>query len=388
MLSVQRFFRNLSLFAFRLERAEFYRDLAEMFKRSEPLLSFLEGEIVNAKVTRQRSKVSALRIILSRLQSGENAGRIGYLLEGVMPRSDAMMLMAVDRASDKVAALSALATAVDQQSAMKGLALQYAAVPLAMLPLSYGLIVILSGVIVSISKTTPIFVQDELWGGFNGFAKVIAEFTVDQGPIALVTFLIAVVAVFWSLPRWRGLTRLKFESWPVFSLYRDYQAGLLFTSLAMLLKTGGTLKGAIEDISQASSAWLRWHLRRVLGSLDDDPNATIEAFSRGLLSPHLLSRAATLKRSAPTFSDVLIELGTKEGPRVLSRVKVAAISANFALVGALAVVAAIMGMASLTVPGKFATLMEPTSRMTLKAVYDAKQRKPRYSAPKAATNSQ
>jgi hypothetical protein len=42
-----------------------------------------------------------------------------------------------------------------------------------------------------------------------------------------------------------------------------------------------------------------------------------------------------------------------------------------ALVGVFASVATFMGVASMTVPGKFATLMEPSNLMTLRAVYDA-----------------
>ena len=167
------------------------------------------------------------------------------------------------------------------------------------------------------------------------------------------------------------MVRLRVENWPVFSLYRDFQAGLLLTSLAMLLQTGCTLKAAIEDISTSSSRWLRWHLLRVLAALDDNPNAMIEAFGRGLLSPYMLSRAATLKRSAPTFSDVLIELGTKEGPRVLNRVKLTAITANVAVVGILFCLSGVMAVASMTVPSRFSSLMEPTSRMMLQRMHQA-----------------
>lgn len=363
----------LKLLRFRFKRAEFYRDLAEMFRRSEPMLSFLEGEALNANQTGQGSKMVALQLIFQRFRSGENAGRLGYLLESVMPRSDAMMLVAVDRSADKSEALEALASAIDQQTTMMRVMLGYAAMPLAMLPLCYVLIRVFSEVIISISKTTPDFIQEELWRGFNGVAKVIAEFTVQYGPPVLALFILSVVSLVWSLPRWKGFTRLRFDAWPVFSMYRDFQAGLLLTSLAMLLKTGGTLKGAIEDISQSSSRWLRWHLFRVLRGLEDNPNAVVEAFSRGLLSPHLLSRAATLKRSAPTFSDVLIELGTKEGPRVLARMKATAFTANVAIVGVLVVLVGIMGVASMTVPGNFSTLMQPGNSMTLKAAYVAKR---------------
>ena len=68
---------------------------------------------------------------------------------------------------------------------------------------------------------------------------------------------------------------------------------------------------------------------------------------------------------------MLIQLGTTEGERVLSRVKKAAAIANFALVGIFAFVATFMGVASMTVPGKFAALMEPSTLMTLRAVYEA-----------------
>lgn len=376
-LNWHRLIRNVSLLSFRFQRGDFYRDLAEMFRRAEPLLAFLEGEIANAQRTGHRSKVLALRRILERFQAGDNAGRIGYLLEDVMPRSDAMMLVAVDRAADKSAALSALADAVDNQNEMKKVALSYAVLPIVMLPLCYALITILGGIIVTIHKSTPPYVQEELWKGFNGLARVIANFTTSYGTVSLAVFLGTLAVVLASLPRWYGPIRLKLESWPIFSLYRDFQAGLLFTSLAMLLKTGSPLKGAIEDLSHSASRWMRWHLRRVLGALDDDPNAVIESFSRGLLSPHLLARAATLKRSAPTFSEVLIELGTKEGPRVLARVKATAFVANLAVVGALGLLASVMGLASITVPGRFATLMEPTTSMSLKAAYEAKQAPPR-----------
>jgi hypothetical protein len=56
---------------------------------------------------------------------------------------------------------------------------------------------------------------------------------------------------------------------------------------------------------------------------------------------------------------------------VLLRVKRAAVIANFALVGLFASVATFMGVASMTVPAKFASLMEPSSLMTLRARYDA-----------------
>ena len=47
-----------------------------------------------------------------------------------------------------------------------------------------------------------------------------------------------------------------------------------------------------------------------------------------------------------------------------------------ALMGLFASVATFMGVASMTVPGRFASLMEPSTLMTLKASYDATHRTP------------
>ena len=356
---------------FRPQRAEFYRDLADMFQRHEPLMAFFEGEIANAVRTRQRARAAAIRMMLDRYQTGHGAGRVGYLMEGVMPRCDAMMLVAVDRAEDKPKALMSLASAVEAQDAMKSIVAAYAVFPAVMLPLCYVLIRVLSDVILSIDRSTPDYVKSALWVGMNGWARTIA-LAADRFGLLLVSLIVAlVVTAAVSLPRWKGRVRLSLESWPMYVLYRDFQSGLLFTSMAMLLTNGATLKGALEDIAQGSSAWMRWHLTRVLRALDDSPTCTIEAFSRGLLSPYMLSRAATLQRTAANFSDVLVELGTREGERVLKGVRRAALVTNVAVVGVLVSLSTFMGLATLTVPGRFSALMEPSTLMGLKQAHEA-----------------
>jgi len=369
MSPMQAFANRVALIEFRRHRAEFYRDFAEMYQRNEAMVSFLEGEIANSDLTRERSRARALRIVLHRHRDGEHASRVSHLLEGVVPRSDAMLLAAVDRAADKPQALRALADAIDKQQQMLRLMLSYSALPAMTIPICYALIALLGKVILVIDDATPAYAQDALWEGMNGWAKAIAIFAQAWGPQTLVVLGAALAAVLWSLPRWRGPFRLRVEAWPVYGLYRDFQAGMLFSAMAMLLKTGETLQGSIDDVTQRASPWMRWHLGRVLEALEENPTATLDAFRRGLLSSHLLSRATTLNRSSASFADVLIQLGTSDGERVLARVKRAAVIANFALVGVFASVATFMGIASMTVPGKFATLMEPSNLMTLRALY-------------------
>ena len=363
----------MALIDFRQARAEFYRDFAEMYQRNEAMVSFLEGEIANAGLTRQRSRARALRIVLQRHQDGEHASRVSHVLDGVVPRSDGLLLAAVDRAADKSQALRALADAIDKQQQMLRVMLAYSALPAVTIPICFVLIALLGKVILVIDEATPVYAREALWQGMNGWARAIALFAQDWGAQTLAALMVMLGVALWSLPRWRGVARLRVEGWPVYGLYRDFQAGMLLSSMAMMLKTGETLHGSIEDVTQRASPWMRWHLGRVVDALEENPTGTLDAFRRGLLSPHLLSRAATLNRSSASFSDVLIQLGTTEGDRVVARVKRAAVIANFALVGLFASVATFLGIASITVPGTFASLMEPSNLMTLRALHDAKQ---------------
>lgn len=363
-------------FEFNQRRAEFYRDLAEMYRRSEPLLVFLEGELFNARLTRDGSRQFVLRQLLGRLQANEGQGRISQLLFTVVPASDRLLLAGVEAATDKAAALLALAEAVDQQSEMRRTLFLHSVLPAALVPICAALIHVMSLMILSIDASTPDYVKPHLWTGFNGAAKVFAEFAMAHGLLALTLLGLASALLWRSLSRWTGRLRLQADRAPVYGLYRDYQAGLLFSSLAMLLRSGRPLKAALEDLASQSSGWLRWQLRRALGSLDEQPNEPVAAFARGLVGPHLLSRTYTLKRSARQFAEVLIELGTAEGPRVLKRVRKSALLMNICTVGAMAGLATWLGLASITVPTKFSNLMQPASLMALKSAYEARASRP------------
>lgn len=368
--------RRLWIWLFQFQRAELYRDLADMVRRNEAMISFFEGEIRISNRTKQRARAAALRAMLATYQLGDHAGQLSHLMDGVVPRGDAMMLAGVDRADDKAAALGALAIAVEKQAAMRGLVLTYSVLPLLMLPLCYVLISVLSDVILTIDRSTPVYVKDELWRGANGWARAVAQASESYGLVFMTVLIGTTAAALASLPRWRGPLRLAVEGWPVYGLYRDFQSGMLFTAMAMLLSNGGTLRGSLEDIAQRSSLWMRWHLSRVLRALDENPTSTLEAFGRGILSPYMLARATTLQRTASTFSDVLVELGTREGDRVLEGVRRAALTANLALVGVLLALCTFMGLATLTVPGKFSSLMEPATLMELKQAHEANAARP------------
>jgi len=289
-----------------------------------------------------------------------------------MPRDDRMMLAAIDRAVDKPAAFEAMAVAVEQQWAIKRIVAEYAVMPVVMVPLTYTLCTSLSAVILVIDKSVPVYLKPQLWTGKNWLAKEIAELTVNWGPMGIVALVLALAATIYSLPRWTGPARLRADKLPVYSLYRDFQSGLLLTTLATLLKTGDPLRGALDDIADSSPRWMRYQLRRVTAFLDVNPSASVQAFNRGLLSRQLISRMQTIARSnSGSFADVLMEMGTKETAVVHGKIRNAAILANAVAVGGLAILSVYMGLASLFVPNAFANVMDPSNMLQAQQQYQA-----------------
>jgi len=357
-------------------RATFYADFAEMHKRGENVLAWLEGEIENARRVGQDWRVWGLKAIGARYQSGQRAGSMVFTLGGVMPEADLMLLAAVDRAEDRSAALLAVAENVRIRGAIKLTVAKEMLLPAVIAPISYWLTIILSDVMVKIDQAAPPYIKPVLWRGANLLAKTVAEFTLSWGAWVVGLGAAGLAVAVWSLPRWTGRMRLRLDKAPLYSLYRDFQSALLFTAIATFLKTGAPLRASLEDIAGHSNRWTKWQIKRVIASLDYNPSAKVEAFSRGLVSPAIVARMNTLSRSAPTFSDVLIELGTTGTKVVHTKIKATAFITGISLVGVLATVATFMGLAAMFVPGDFANIVDdPANLMLLQKQYAAEQAK-------------
>lgn len=116
-------------------------------------------------------------------------------------------------------------------------------------------------------------------------------------------------------------------------MYRDFQAGLVLSALAVWLGTGRNLKESLEAILENSSPYLKSHIRRILNHLNSKPTEYVEAFSKGLISHRLLAKMGSSIRNSPSFSDVIIEIGTKGNREARDQVTKNAAVMNFTFVG-------------------------------------------------------
>ena len=340
------FYKQFQLFEFHLNRSDFYRELAKSIRKTEPMRQFVEAElqVATSAVTGSASKAHAMRGALRQLSTGREHS-ITATIGAIMPIRDKLMLGAVDRSRDQPATLEILANAIDDQMmAQKAIFFAVAKPSLYLAGAAALGYMISTEAIPAIEKTAPV----EVWTPFNDTVRIVANVINNYGVLICALGLLLVLFFVSQLSKWRSPLRLRMERcnpvlaiWltPVapwllpLAMYRDFQAGLVFSALAVWLGTGRSLKESLEAILQNSSPYLKSHIRRILNHLNANPTEYIEAFSKGLISQRLLAKMGSSIRNSPSFSDVIIEIGTTGNKEAREQVTKNAAVMNFTFVG-------------------------------------------------------
>lgn len=363
------------LLDFHSSRVTFYRDWAKSMEAGELLANFLKAEleISSAKQTRDSSRAFALRQMLRRIHQGEET--LPSQIVGLsMPANDRMMLAAGDSAGQKdlIQVLRDLCTALEEQTEAKKIIFKALLTPLVLLP---GMVVF---AYVLSSKSIPIIEKiapPEVWTPFNNTVRVTANAIHHGGPY-LALAIAALGGLLWmALSRWTGRTRLKMErvrpdiallATPVMpwllplSMYRDFQAVMILSSMSVLLKSGKTLTESIELIATRGTPYIRFHMQRILNFIDEYPLEVSSAFSSGIMSPKVAARLATISRTNNSYEEVLIEVGTTGAAEVRNQVQVTAIKINVILLGASALLMVFLYMGQMSITSTMKSEMDPT----------------------------
>jgi len=219
-----------------------------------------------------------------------------------------------------------------------------------------------ANIIASIAQSAP----PSVWVGFNGFVKDLASLINSQWAVMLGTLVALTAITVYSLPRWIGKFRLKADKLPGFSLYRDYNAAVVLSAMAMMIGSGKTMMQALVDLRVNANPWLKWHLQRIIRSLEDNPTDYITAFSRGLMPIGVRARLATLLDSSASFDAALVALGTKEVVRLESAVKTSAETVNWTFTGILMTLAVVLSIGQMTIASALSQASEPNQLMQKK----------------------
>jgi hypothetical protein len=343
-MSFDRVFLRFCRLLWAWQRPQFYRDLSDSLERKVGVRDFLDRQISNSLMLRNWWSVRVYRAMAVRFAKGEGAA-FAALVRDLAPASDQMLMKAVDDAgvnTSKALVFSADAVAFQLRSIRT--TLWELAQPLVFLVVVAVISWITADVVASIAESVP----EMNWTGFNAFVQWLAVAISSYG-LFIAAGLVVLSAVFlWALPRWIGMQRLRFDGWPGFGLYRDYNAAVVLSSLAMLLSSGRSVREGMEALRSTARPWLRWHFSRALASLDANPSDYQRAFGLGLMPKAIRAKLASRLDSKVTFAEAMVDIATTEVELLELRVKASAALTGYSLVILLGAVGVTLGVGVMT----------------------------------------
>lgn len=161
----------------------------------------------------------------------------------------------------------------------------------------------------------------------------------------------AIAAYFYSLKRWVGPTRNRFDRFPLmWRNRRDMRAALLIVSLAGLFDSNLTLRAAINRVAQSSDPWMRWHLATMSKRLTQRPDQPMRALDTGIFSEMIVD-TITDASGRDQFEVAIKSLGRSSLDRVVDAVKRNARLTHYVLLGFAVILFMTVGVGSYIVTG-------------------------------------
>lgn len=378
---MNKFVSWIRLVEFHRKRTEFYRDWATSIERGELLSNFLKAEleISRAKQTADPARAFALASMLARVREGE-LNRPSEVIGLTMPHTDMVLLAAADSAGEKelVRVINDLCTALEEQSQAKSILLKALVTPMVLLPGMGAFAYVLSSQSIPIiEKVAPV----EVWTPFNQLVRTIANI-INHGAIYMIVAAVAFfVLMAYALPNWKSRLRFRLERFdpaigvwltPIapwllpLSIYRDFQAVMLLSSLAVLLKRGSTLQEALNTVAAKASPYVRYHVNRIVAHIDEYPLEVSIAFSSGILSPRVAARLATIARTTTAYEKVLIEIGTTGGVEIRKQVQRSATKLNIVFLSLAGFMTMLLYLGQLNITNTMKKEMDPATMMQRK----------------------
>lgn len=250
-------------------RLRTYEKLADLIANRVPVPQALQ-EMWRRESYNGRKPREALALALNEWRTAVVGGR--FLAQGIANWASEREVMLIEASESKGSVEEGLRQTVNLLTAerqMKGAVIGAVAYPLVLVLATMALLYLFSvQVIPAFSAIVPV----ENWTGIAGQMAVMS-FLVQNFAIPFVLSLAFIVFLaFWSLKRWTGPMRLRFEKIPPWSIYRLFIGGSFMMALAALVSAGVGLPEALRRVGRNATPYLRERITAILFHVEQGRN--------------------------------------------------------------------------------------------------------------------
>jgi len=250
------------------ERLRIYRKLAALLRNRFSLMDALERLQNIASDNGKHPDDSTAIAIGCWMESLQNGLSFSVALRGWAPQSELLMLSVGDIANLEDA-LTNLIHVVEGTKKMKEPLVGALAYPMFLM-----VMVVLIIYAVGAYMVPPMVdaVPDLVW---RGQAKTLVALSNWVRHNSLILFAILPIIFFiisWTLPRWKGRLRAKFDKIPPWNMYRAFVGVSWLLSLSALVNAGTPVSKALRMLRADSSPYLLYRLERALIYVNNGEN--------------------------------------------------------------------------------------------------------------------
>lgn len=239
------------------ERQRFYIKLTQLLENGVSLdvalqqiqkISARKGKVLPKLYSKWRNEVA----------EGKN---FGQCLSPYVPSSEAILLETGANSGKLVKALQNATESIENAGKVKKAIIAAGAYPMVLLAM------LIAALVLSAYKVIPTFEQIipvDQWVGISRTVAIVCQFIRDKGIIVIVVIAAVLSLVFWSLPRWQGRMRIRFDRFVPWSIYKMWQGSAFLLSVASLMSAGVKIdEGSLARISKQSDPYLKERVKGI-----------------------------------------------------------------------------------------------------------------------------
>lgn len=251
------------------QRNRVYRKLTRFLGNGVPLPRALDILWQHASDDGRKPK-EAQAIIIDQWRRHVNEGRkFGRAIRGWVPEADRLVIEGGESAGNLTVALEKAISINESAGRIKKTVVQGLAYPVMLVMAAVALLILI------VRQVVPAFenvLPREEWTGLGAQMSAVATF-VDGYLHVFLAFVIALTAVVtYSLPRWTGRMRARFDAVAPWSIYRlVIGSGFMLTTSGMI-RAGIPLPTVLSMLARDASPWYRERLTQTLRWVNEGHN--------------------------------------------------------------------------------------------------------------------
>lgn len=300
-------------------RLRIYRKIIRLLENGVPLPAALESMYAHASNDGKSKRKPEAVVIDAWLRQVKNGKSLGVAIQGWVPETDRVVIDAGEASGDLPSAVENACFLYEGQKKIRSAVIKGIAYPAFLLTMVIAFLFLFGlNVIPKFATVLP----REQWTGLAEQMAGLSDF-VQSGLIPCLVGLACLgVLIAWSMPRWTGRLRVRFDKIPPWSIYKLVAGSGFLLSFAALTKAGVKQTSALRSIANGAKPWFHERITRTLMLVNNGLDLGEALHRSGLQFPDVetindLRTYAKLN----AFDEMLMKLGRENLEDTVARIE-------------------------------------------------------------------